>query len=45
MGNDPRNKDRVLGKFCGLLLPWWEGDVVNQVAGGELRKFIVYLVD
>lgn len=40
-----RAGDRVIGIFWGLLLPWWESEVVNHVVGGKPRKFMVYLAN
>lgn len=41
--NDPKIKQRILDDFNEIILPWWEGEIVGHLVGGEPKAFLVYL--
>lgn len=43
--NDLQIKEAIIEDFKGIILPWWESEVVNYVVEGETRKITLYLVD
>ena len=42
--NDLQIKEAIIEDFKGIILPWWESEVVNYVVEGETRKMTLYLV-
>lgn len=40
---DKKLKTYILEDFYEIILPWWDGDVVEHMVGGVPRKFNVYL--
>lgn len=40
---DKKLKTYILEDFYEIILPWWDGDVVGHMVGGEPRGFDVYL--
>lgn len=36
-------KKIIMDDFEEIILPWWEGEVVGHMVGGEPRGFLIYL--
>ncbi len=43
LSDDLNAKKEVMIYLEEIILPWWEGDVVGHMVGGEPRGFLVYL--
>lgn len=42
---NPSIKNEIMQDFEEIILPFWQNEVREEVAGGEPRSFIVYIVD
>ena len=40
---DLKIKKYAMLDFEEVILPWWEGDVVGHMVGGEPRGFFLYI--
>ena len=43
LSDDLKTKKKVMLYLEEIILPWWEGDVVGHMVGGEPRGFMLYI--
>lgn len=43
LADNQKIKKLIIEYFEEITLPWWEGEVVGHMVGGEPRSFLVYL--
>ena len=43
LSDDLKTKKKVMIYFENIILPWWEGEVVECMVGGEPRGFMLYI--
>ena len=41
--NCPKVKQNIIDEFNSVTLPWWGGEIIGHMVGGEPKEFLVYL--
>ena len=42
---DALSRKAIIEDFNELILPWWESEVIDCVAGGKTKKMFIYLIN